>query len=520
MKIKDTKARYKMGAVLIIALLMLTVYDVSSDFERGTDASGQMWDRGSIDKIRASNGKVWNVTDDDLQLAINSLNNASGTVYLGGNVTVDCVIHLWNNTRLDLCGYTIIVAPSFTSGNTQGVFEIGDTNGLIYNVTICNGNIIGGYYSSYPTASGNNLNILGIHSNSTLINCSIHHMRFENLFGAVILEKLGCRSNIPSKNIRMEHIDLKDLLAGVQTYANGYEYEEVIIENVFAENVEDDVVAIVGHWGGIAGATPIVRNVIVNNIQVFDKNTNIGGAVVKLDAGDAAAGQGIMSNIIVNNINANNSNTNTGANIAVIILSKGQNTEKLYFSNIIGYGEWTYGIWLAGKMENYYIDNIILNAEYGIFLQCSNVPYEGQTVLIDGGYLAPRTINETNDQVAGKGIVLAAGVGTQGIRNLRVKNIDTMWLEYPIYEGASPPTGVQGTYCNNSYNLDIGNRQFAHLSLSSDPVDLNIYRSGTPMHGFHTFNSTYAEAGYRWINLSTNVLSMYNGTAWVSTTFT
>ena len=142
--------------------------------------------------IRCSNGNYYAPTAANLQTAIQSLNSSGGgTVWLGGDITTDVIIHIWNDTTLNLCTHTIAADSSFTSGSSQGVFEIGKPGNIVRNVTICDGVIVGNNYTSYPTTSGNNANIYGIYSSAVMQNCSIQNIRFNNLFGSILLEGLG-----------------------------------------------------------------------------------------------------------------------------------------------------------------------------------------------------------------------------------------------------------------------------------------------------------------------------------------
>jgi len=405
------------------------------------------------------------------------------TVVVVGDFVISKSIVVPSHTRLVLLG-RLVADENWNPEMHSGVIELGERNSVVEDVEIVGGKIVGNYFSEYPTASGKNSYVSGIHSYATIIEALIHNISFENLRSPITLEKLGANQDTPSRKITIRDIYFKNMYVGVQTYANGYAYRDVLIDNIRAENCYDDVVAVVGHYGGVPDAIPYVRHIIVENVIVHDKNGGA-GAVVKIDAGDAYDGTfGRMSHITVENINAYTSSPDDN----LIVLFKGRFTEHIILNNIQGRGEFKYGIWLQTRGKYIKITNFDIQANYQIFLQFTDPPFAGQDIQIEHGTLMPRESDVNSNTVAGYGIVLAAGASDQGVENLKVKDVYFMWTEYPIYEGDTPPAGVRGTYKNNYYEIDVGNRQYAHLVITSDPVVLKVYKRGAPI----TFNSGVA----------------------------
>jgi hypothetical protein len=58
-------------------------------------------------QIRNTNGKVFDVSQANLQLAINNLNNVSGIVWVGGDFSTTMTITIQNNITVDLCNHKI-----------------------------------------------------------------------------------------------------------------------------------------------------------------------------------------------------------------------------------------------------------------------------------------------------------------------------------------------------------------------------------------------------------------------------
>jgi len=399
------------------------------------------------------------------------------TVVVIGDFVAEKSIVVPSYTRLILLGEVEADESFSISGYYAGLFEIGNAGDVIKGVEIAGGKVVGHYFTDYPTKSGKNTHIYGIHSSATLIDVHIHDIYFENLEGPILLEKLGANKGTPSRMITIENIRFKDVQVGVQTYANGYEYRDVLIEGIRAENCWDDVVAVVGHYGGVSGATPYVREVEVKDIIVYDKNGGA-GAVVKLDAGDAAdGGNGYMMNILVDGVVAYTSSPDD----ILVQLLKGGRTKDIYIRNVYGRGEFKYGIYLQGRQEQNFISHFKINANYGIFIFSSAPPSGWQYVRIEDGLLMPRESDVEAGTPAGMGIVLGAGTSTQGIRGLDVRGVKLRLLENPIYEGDNPPTGVRGTYEYNRYEVDIGGQSFSSLVITSDPVELIVYDRGNPI---------------------------------------
>lgn len=392
------------------------------------------------------------------------------TIVLLGDFTLSKPVKIQSYTRLFING-RLKADPNWTSTTNVGILELGSVGEIVRDVEIEGGIIEANYYSAFPTTSGQNNRISGIYSLATLINVVIKNIRFNNIYDPIFFEKLGGEQTNPSKNITIKNIIIKDCLVGPQFYANGYEYYKLIIENVLAENVWDDVIAVVGHYGGVPDGTATAKDVLVRNI-IAHKNGGA-GAVVKLDAGDTATGVGALEGIIIDGVVAYTG----GSNEAVVAIFKGGNSFDIQVSHIKSRGTFKYGIWNQGAYKGILISDFDIVAEIGILLQSSRPPSSAMSIKIGRGDLRPPSAG------IGKGIELTAGSSSQGWRNITIENvkIDDSY-QYGIYEGATPSTGVQGIYQYNRYlGIDIGGLTWSALVITSNPVELDIYRAGAPL---------------------------------------
>lgn len=125
--------------VFITVLLLLATISVSSLTRRISSTNDNVYTL-----IRNSNGKYWEATSGNIQLAVDDLNNNSGTVWLPGNktfyLTATLIIH--RNVVLDMGG----CAFKLPNGVNTNVVELKDGAG------IKNGVIdVAGHHSNFTT---------------------------------------------------------------------------------------------------------------------------------------------------------------------------------------------------------------------------------------------------------------------------------------------------------------------------------------------------------------------------------
>jgi len=429
---------------------------------------------GSYHRRSSKDGDISSNTDGTtlIQNVLDSSSPATNykkKVLMIGDFVISSVI-VPSYTDLELHG-TISPLPSLSYTNYSGMIEVGRSGSMCTDIEIHGGKIYGNFYNSasFPTTTGDHAYVCGIHSDTNMRRVKIYDVTIENFKSLCMLERLGRDQSAQSYDITIRDMNLKWSHTGIELYSNGWVYQDVHVSNIHGHYINDDIVAIVGHWGGITGASPDVRNILVDNVQVYNKYTVSGGAVVKLDPGDTATGKGAMSNIIVNNINAYNDRDCYSENVAGVILSKGQNAENININNVTLEGKWSQGIWLTGKMYDYNINNVNMCASSNIILQCNTVPDDKMSVNINNAILKPYTPAYDGGTSRGYGILLSAGAGAQGLKNLNATNIHTQYITHPIYEGASPPAryGTQGTYDTINYDVNLGNSNYSDCVFSS-----------------------------------------------------
>lgn len=485
MKIKDVKARYKMGAVLIMALLMLAVYDVSSDFERGTDASGQMWDRGSIDKIRASNGKVWEATASNLQDAVDSLNiTEGGIISMGDDINTTSTIYLNDNVTLDLCGHKL----SMQAGTNENLIENYDLTGNSH-ITIKNGVLDGVDTTLNAGKSGIKL--------TNVSHCKIEDMVLYNVYWGIALFNGSVAAVNEYNEIRSCSVDWCN--SGIVIDGNYNTVDTCYVYNSSAfdfyarhsdigHNLWTNI-----HGHGVQSGSPTGEGL---GIAEYDSQyqTVIGGSFHGNYPEDCVHITSKGDNCTISNIIAHNTHASADG-----FYSSGKHVK---FDTCVAYSCGGRGFHIAGEHNT--LDNIksYNNDKEGILFG---------TASDHSSCVNSEIFNNSQD-----------GAGTYGNiniyqpDNISIHNCDiydtSATVQYGIKEGGT-----------TDYNFFTDNKVYGTFTAgnmyiigSNTTVDNNRGYETT----FPTANVTTFQAGFAWINLTTNVLNLYNGTAWVSTTFT
>jgi len=100
----------KHAGVLLVAILLIATSLVSSGtIKFGEDDLGQKWFGNIEGLITNSNGKAWSATGANLQTAIYDLNNQSGIVTVGSDLTLTSPIIGGKGLYLDLNGHTLTI---------------------------------------------------------------------------------------------------------------------------------------------------------------------------------------------------------------------------------------------------------------------------------------------------------------------------------------------------------------------------------------------------------------------------
>ena len=110
---KTVGLRKKLGIIAVIFLLIFAA-GVTSATIRLKDPSGVTsgyWGDESV--IKASNDQSWTITCDNLQTAIYSMNNESGIITVGSDISLSSGIIGARNLTLDFQGHTITPSSSF-----------------------------------------------------------------------------------------------------------------------------------------------------------------------------------------------------------------------------------------------------------------------------------------------------------------------------------------------------------------------------------------------------------------------
>jgi len=98
--------------------------------------------------IKNSKGNYWRATGDNIQAAINDLDNTSGTVWLPGSTTlaVNSTIVLWNNVILDMGGCVLKPSGDFdvidvreSSTLKNGIIDVSDIDDFDHACIVING---------------------------------------------------------------------------------------------------------------------------------------------------------------------------------------------------------------------------------------------------------------------------------------------------------------------------------------------------------------------------------------------
>jgi hypothetical protein len=245
----------------------------------------------------------------------------------------------------------------------------------------------------------------------------------------------------------------------------------VNVNNITFENVEDDVVAIIGSAGGIPGAGGIVTNVNVNNVAGAKNGTT--GAVIKIDAGVTTIGKGAFTDINISNVTSKT----TGSGESLISFFQGDNplSRNVQATNIVSEGSFLRGLFLQSSFRGVIFSNFVLEATHNIQLQSTVAPNNEQSVKFIGGVCKSATSTD-----AGDGVVYSAGTGAQGIRNVKFQNVDFLDKIRPINEGSIIPvgTGVQGVYNNLYYDVDLRDKTLSDCVFTATTSIRRIYQNG------------------------------------------
>lgn len=428
-------------------------------------------------------------TNDDTAVAsaIAAINAASGgTLFFptGGNYVLKPVHELSNNTTVVNNG-TITLDTSYTNvGSTfKGIFRIGGSSGtdVIQNVNIYGGLAVSDCFSgtTFPSPTFNvndHKYVCYVHSVSTLINCQIHDYKVTNFGSPVTLEKMGGVSGTPSRNTHIYNIVQETVWVGCQMYCNGYLYQDCSIHDIDTKYCYDDCVAIVGDYGGVGGATGKTERIQVYNIR--GEKTGQTGSMVKLDAGSQASGKSPMLDIQVSNIQGYTNGS--GESFCSLFNGSSSITETLMWSNLIAQGKWDFGMYAQSNGRGLYIDDFQLEAKYDIHFQGNVAPNVYQEMRISNG-TCQSTDASLADHIEGVGVGFSAGTSGQGFQNVAINNVNIRNKSIPINEGSSglpPGTGVQGTYANYTYNVDLRNSALVDCSFSATNRTIKYYLEG------------------------------------------
>ena len=154
------RLRTKIASSLIILLFaLLTAISVTSVSQTIPDAHSDI-----ETFIKNSKGNYWETTASNIQVAVNDLDNTSGTVWLPGSTTlaVNSTIILWNNVILDMGGCVLKPYGNFdvidmrqSSTLKNGIIDVSDITNFSQACIAING-------VNYIAVSGNTLKIFNM----------------------------------------------------------------------------------------------------------------------------------------------------------------------------------------------------------------------------------------------------------------------------------------------------------------------------------------------------------------------
>lgn len=424
------------------------------------------------------------VTDDTTAVtaAITALNAGGGGILLfptGGNYVLTPMIQISSNTHIINQGTITLNTGYVVSGTVfKGLFRLGSLSAtdIIDNVEIEGGKVVGDCFSSpyvnnSPTFNVNNHKyICYVHSVSAHRHVSVHDVKVTNMGSPVTFEKLGNTNGTQSRNVHCYNITEDQVWVGVQYYCNGFMYEDSSIHDITVNFCYDDCVAIVGATGGIGGATGNVQRIQVYNIR--GNKSGETGAFVKVDCTG-----GILTDISVHDLNGSTSGFNE--DFIGLIGSVNQSNEKFNFSGLDAQGNWNYGIYAQTNGRQIIIDDFQIEALYDIHFQASQAPNAYQSIHVSNGIVRSRNAVSANT-VEGNGIGYSGSNGSQGFQNVRVDNVGILNKSIPINEGTSVPSGagVQGTYSNFSYDVDLRDSTLGACAFSATNSRIKYYLQG------------------------------------------
>ena len=494
MKIKDAKARYKMGAVLIMALLMLAVYEVSSDitFERGTDASGQDWDRGSIDHIRTSNGKVWEALGSNIQIAINEVHS---------NTTDDMgTVQIPSGTYTIMSQLTVYDNITFVGGGRNTILQRGFDGTLIDE-------------SSVENVIFENLKFDGNgYSKIMLIfrtGCS--HIHFDN----VCLVNSGQTTNDYDWGISFYGANFSSFSGTVDGFSkcisltNQAEYctVDAIVRPADYIDSSFDGIQVQGDYNNV---DIIVHHSGYRGVYLLGNYNKI-NAVIN-ETGDYGFfqqdGEGNIVTATIRNAGMLSLHSGGGAGIR-----QGKNNQYQF------------------DIEGSYYDGISVGSHIGAGENCS-----GNTFIISA-----KNNNQGGGTRSGLKLYTSTHVTANVSDNVFYGGVlgDDQTVSTQTYGIHITGSGIENN--NTFYGFNIFGNTDGGIATGGDDnafIDFNIHGNGgsavtivgsgehifSRCKGYQTFiptvNVSGFQAGYTWFDCAANIEYRYNGTAWVSTTFT
>jgi len=481
-KLGNLKLRTKIEAFVAASLLLLLIVGGVIAVNRSISSTSDNLDTF----IRCSNGNYYTATASNLQTAINSLNGSdSKVVIVGGDITTTSTIYVNDNLTLDFYGHKL----SMQAGTNKNIIENYDNSSKSSYITIKNG-ILDGIDT---TLNDGKMGIVLVN----VTNCRIMDVDLHNVYWGIAFYEGTVSAMNEHNEIRSCSVDWCNsgfvIDGNYNTVDTCYVYNSSAFDfyarkSSIGHNYWTNI-----HGHGVQSGSPTGEGL---GIAEYDSQyqTVIGGSfygnypedcVHITSKGDNCT----ISNIVVHNTHASGDG----------FYSSGKHVK---FDNCVAYSCGGRGFNIAG--EHTTLDNI----------RSYNNDKEGILFGTASDYSSCINSEIFNNSQDGAGTY--GNINIYQPDNISIHNCDiydtSATVQYGIKEGG---TADYNFFTDNSLygTFTAGNL----YKIGSNTVVRNNVGYETT---FPTANVTTFQAGYAWFNTATNILNVYNGTAWVSTTFT
>jgi len=478
---KYKKIFFYVGAsVLVFALLSPSFVGTTLKF--GTDGTGQVYFGDTSGLIKNSNGKAWSATASNLQSAIWDLNSTGGTIFGGNNnFDLDAQIVIIDKCDVVLQDFNLTVSSDISGASYYSVFYVKDCFNITFrNIIIdIDKGVQSGELKGFTLNNTDRSFFELVYINGSS-GCAyeLTLCDYTTIQDNVILD--CCKAGVDAPYIRLDggltsKKNSNIIIEGNAMTVTSGEASSAYPPSFVRTYDCDENIRVTGNrfYGGWIGVHVYGSLYCIVNDNIFRNQGNYGVTINHQNINNAT-----WCKIVNNNFNRTR-NESIRINFGNFTTIMG-NTILNCYSN---------GILLA------YSHNCTVNAN-----TIKNCAFGG-TIQKAGIYIGGSSPYGSNNIIFGNTIVEDRGAGG-------------------MYWGVYFPSGSHGCILMN--NNVVGSYHTSSISNSgtNNYVTNNLVNEGIHFN-FPTTNATANHlAGYAWFETGTNVLSVYNGTAWVTTTLT